>query len=179
MRASMTHTAPPAPAPVAGDAAERISPRVSAVRFSVTSVGVGVAFVVLDAVLNANPIAQSAYAVFAPLARDSVNTGAGILLDLAYGFAFTAIFLRLWTVLPGGGRLPKALSYSALVWFFRVLMNAAGQWVAFAIPGATVMYELTAGLLEMLLLGLLLSLLLGRSVDIAMSGSTSRNGRKG
>jgi hypothetical protein len=171
------------PVPVDEHTAEQISPRVSAVRFSVTSVAVGVAFVVLDAVLNANPIAQSAYAVFTPLARESVNASAGTLLDLAYGFALTAIFLRLWPALPGGTMLLKALSYSVLVWFFRVLMNVAGQWVTSAIPDVTVTYSLAAGLLEMLLLGSLLSLVLGHTVGPPRSGnnvtSTQRSGRTG
>jgi hypothetical protein len=67
-----------------------------------------------------------------------------------------AFFQSLHRALPGDNPLLKGLSYGLLVWFFRVVMNTAGQWIVFAIPGPTVAYSLIAGLVELLVLGALL-----------------------
>ena len=56
--------------------------------------------------------------------------------------------------------LVKGLSFGLLVWFFRVAMQAASQWMMFTIPVNTVLYSLTAGLTEMLVLGVLYGLTL-------------------
>jgi hypothetical protein len=58
----------------------------------------------------------------------------------------------------GGRPVLKGLSFGLLLWFLRVVMNAAGQWILFAIPEATLAYTLTAGLLEMLALGAIVGL---------------------
>ena len=47
-----------------------------------------------------------------------------------------------------------------LVWFFRVVMSAASQWVMFRVPGKAVLYSLVAGFGEMLILGVLYGLTL-------------------
>jgi hypothetical protein len=47
-----------------------------------------------------------------------------------------------------------AVSFGALAWFFRVLMNALSQWVMFELPVTTHLYAIAAGLLEMLALGM-------------------------
>ncbi len=130
-------------------------------RYVAASITVGVAFVVLDAVVNANPLAQQAYAVFAPIVRPGINVIPAIAIDLAYGFALSAVFVALYRGLPGGNRLLKGLSFGLLLWFLRVVMSAAGQWVMFTIPETTVTYTLASGLLEMLVLGVLLGLLSG------------------
>jgi hypothetical protein len=130
------------------------------VRFIVVSFAAGMLFGVMDGLLNSNPLAQRLYAVYKPIARPSVNVVAGIGIDLAYGFAMAGIFLLLYGSLPGQAGWMKGLSYGLLVWFFRVVMGVAGQWVMFAIPPATLAYSLVAGLLEMLLLGVLYGLTL-------------------
>jgi hypothetical protein len=128
-------------------------------RFVGASLGIGLAFAVLDGVVNANPLAQTAYAVFDPIARPGLNVVAGIVIDLAYGFVLCAIFWRFYPALPGATPLRKGISYALLVWFFRVVMNAAGQWMVLTIPGLTVAYTLAAGLLEMVVLGVLLAVI--------------------
>ena len=130
-------------------------------RFVGASIGIGVAFAVLDGVVNANPLAQTGCAVFDPIARPGINVVAGIAIDLAYGLALCAIFRRFYAALPGAAPLLKGMSYALLVWFFRVVMNAAGQWMVLTIPDLTVAYTLAAGLLEMVILGGLLALIAG------------------
>ncbi|MGA2327192.1 MAG: hypothetical protein ABSH05_13000 [Bryobacteraceae bacterium] len=80
-------------------------------------------------------------------------------MDLAYGFLMAALFLLLYPSLPGSAVL-KGVSFGLIVWFFRVVMAVAGQWVMFRIPGWTLLYVLVSGLLEMVLLGLLYGLTL-------------------
>ena len=136
------------------------STRPSAGRYVGVSLITGLAFAVLDGVLNGNPIAVAAYGVFSGIARPGINILAGLAIDAGYGFALAAIFLLLYPALPGYPGPLKGLSYALLVWFFRVVMNAAGQWVMFTIPLFTVAYGIVAGLFEMLLLGALLGFLL-------------------
>ncbi len=129
-------------------------------RYILVSLGGGILFGVLDAVINANPLAQSLLEVYRPIARTSVNAPAGIVIDLVYGFALAAIFLLLYPSLPGGAGWIKGLSFGALAWFLRTFMGAASQWVMFKVPGETLLYTLTAGAIELLLIGLLLGLAL-------------------
>jgi hypothetical protein len=42
---------------------------------------------------------------------------AGILMDLAYGFALAGLFVLLFDSLPGTGGLIKGLSFAAVLWF--------------------------------------------------------------
>jgi hypothetical protein len=120
----------------------------------------GILFGVLDMLINANPLAQRLHEFFKPIARTSVNAPAGMLIDLVYGFAMAGIFLLLYKSLPGGSGWIKGLSFGLLVWFFRVLMAVASQWMMFNIPLKTLGYSLLAGLGEMLLIGLVYGLTL-------------------
>ncbi len=130
------------------------------IRYVVVSIVGGILFGVLDAVLNANPLAQSLYRVYQPIARPSIDPVAGSLIDLVYGFVMAGVFLLLYTSLPGSTGLVKGLSFALLVWFFRVVMQVASQWMTFAVPGETLLYSLVAGLGEMLVLGVLYGLTL-------------------
>jgi len=56
----------------------------------------------------------------------------------------------------------KGLCFGLIAWFLRVLMYGLSNWVMFKIPAATLFYTLGAGLLEMLILGLLYGLVLHR-----------------
>ena len=111
----------------------------------------GVAFLVLDGLLNANPLAQQVYAVYRPMARSSVNAVGGSLLDIAYGQILVALFVRLRRCLPGQTGLVKGMSFGVMVWFLRVVMRVAGEWVMTTVPVPTHMYSLAAGLVQMLL----------------------------
>jgi hypothetical protein len=145
-------------------------------RYVIASLTVGVAFVLLDMLANANPLAEQAYAVFAPIVRPGIDIVPAIAIDLAYGFALSAIFLVLYPSLPGEGPFSKGLSFGLLVWFLRVVMSAAGQWVLFAIPLTTVTYTIASGLVEMLVLGALLGIVT-RSVNEDFRQTAASNSR--
>jgi len=130
------------------------------VRYIIVSAISGVLFGILDAVVNANPLAQRLNAVYKPIARASINPLAGTVIDLAYGFAMAGVFLLLYQSLPGEIGLIKGVSFALLAWFFRVVMSTASQWVMFSVPVKTLLYSLVTGLVEMLILGVLYGLTL-------------------
>ena len=130
------------------------------VRYVIVSIVSGVLFGVLDGVINANPLAQRLYQVYQPIAKTSFNPLAGILIDLVYGFVLAAVFLLLYKSLPGETGLVKGISFAVLVWFFRVVMYTASQWVMYNVPSEALLYSLVAGLGEMLVLGVLYGLTL-------------------
>jgi hypothetical protein len=120
----------------------------------------GILFGVLDGLINANPVAQRLHAVYKPIAKTSLNVVAGVVIDLAYGFILAAVFLLLYSSLPGEAGILKGLSFAILVWFFRVVMSAASTWMMYTVPARTLLYNLGAGLIEMLVLGILFGLTL-------------------
>ena len=128
--------------------------------YIIVSVIGGILFGVLDGVINANPLANRLYEVYKPIAKTSVNFVAGMLIDLAYGFILAAVFLLLYPSLPGAAGLVKGLSFALLVWFFRVVMSVASQWMMYKVPLKALLYTLLAGLAEMLILGILYGLAL-------------------
>jgi len=128
--------------------------------YIIISVISGILFGLLDGVINANPLAQRLYAVYRPIARTSIKPLAGIVIDLIFGFVMAGIFLLLYISLPGETGFVKGLSFAVLVWFFRVVMSAASQWVMFIMPVQTLLYSLVVGLGEMLILGALYGLTL-------------------
>jgi len=129
-------------------------------RYVIVSVVSGILFGVLDALVNANPMARRLYAVYDPIAKKSINPVAGLAIDLVYGFAMAGVFLVLCQSLPGGVGVVKGISFALVVWFFRVVMYVATQWMMFNVPVAALLYTLIAGLVEMLALGLLYGLAL-------------------
>lgn len=120
----------------------------------------GILFGILDAVINANPLARKLYEVYKPIAKSSLNPIAGFVIDLIFGFVMAGAFLLLYNSLPGGIGIIKGLSFAGLMWFFRVVMYVASQWMMFTVPGKTLLYSLVAGLAEMLILGVLYGLTL-------------------
>ena len=130
------------------------------VRYIIVSAISGVLFGILDAVVNANPLAQRLNAVYKTIARTSINPLAGTVIDLVYGFAMAGVFLLLYQSLPGEIGLVKGVSFALLAWFFRVVMSTASQWVMFSVPVKTLLYSLVTGLVEMLILGVLYGLTL-------------------
>lgn len=120
----------------------------------------GILFGILDGLINANPVAQRLYDVYKPISKTSLNIIAGTAIDLAYGFILAAIFLMLYTSLPGENGILKGLSFALLAWFFRVVMSVASTWIMFTVPARTLLYTLFAGLAEMLALGILYGLTL-------------------
>jgi hypothetical protein len=128
--------------------------------FIIISVISGILFGLLDGVINANPLAQRLFKVYSPIAKTSLNPILGIVIDLVFGFIMAGVFLLLYNSLPGATGLIKGLSFAVIVWFFRVVMNAASQWVMFIVPVQTLFYTIAAGLGEMIILGLLYGLTL-------------------
>ena len=128
--------------------------------YVLVSVVSGVLFGMLDGLINANPVARRLLAVYEPLAKKSVNFVAGILIDLVYGFVMAGAFLLLHASLPGASGLVKGLSFGLLTWFFRVVMGVASEWMTLNVPASTLLYRLTSGLGEMLVLGVLYGLTL-------------------
>ncbi len=129
-------------------------------RYILVSIGSGILFGVLDGFINANSLARRLYEVFKPIARTSINVPAGLAIDLVYGFALAGGFLLLEASLPGGSGWIQGLAYGGLVWFARVVMQVATQWMMFVIPAKALLYTLVTGLAEMLALGLLYGLVL-------------------
>ncbi len=125
------------------------------VRYVLVSLASGILFGVLDGLINANPLATRLYAVYKPIAKTALNVPAGILIDLAYGFALAGIFVVLYDSLPGGTGLLKGASFAGVAWFLRVAMSVASSWMMYKVPGRTLLYTLLAGLGEMLILGLI------------------------
>ncbi len=129
-------------------------------RYILVSIGSGILFGVMDGLINANPLARKWYEVYQPIMRTDINVAAGIVIDLVYGFAMAGIFLLLHESLPGQSGVIKGLSYGLLIWFFRVVMYTATHWMMFKVPAGTLLYGLGAGLIEMLVLGVLYGLTL-------------------
>ena len=124
-------------------------------RFIIVCIANGILFGILDGGINANPYAQKLFAVYAPIAKNSINVPAGIAIDLLYGFAMGVLFGMLYKSLPGSTGIVKGISFALILWFFRVFMSTVSSWMMFAIPVQTLSYVAIAGLVEMLILGIL------------------------
>jgi hypothetical protein len=134
------------------------------ITYIIVSIISGVLFGVLDGLINVNPLAQSLYEVYKPIAKTSINALAGITIDLIYGFVMAGVFLLLYQSLPGEVGLVKGVCFAMIIWFFRVVMYVASQWVMFNVPVNALLYTLVTGLGEMLILGILYGLTLKPSV---------------
>lgn len=131
-----------------------------ATTYIIVSITSGILFGVLDGLINANPLAVRLYEIYKPIARKSINLRAGILIDLLYGFLLSGIFLVLYPSLPGELGVVKGLSFALMVWFIRVVMSIASQWMMFVIPAKSLLYTAITGLGEMLVLSVLYGLTL-------------------
>jgi lysylphosphatidylglycerol synthetase-like protein (DUF2156 family) len=130
------------------------------ITYIIVSIISGVLFGGLDGLINVNPLAQSLYEVYKPVAKTSINALAGITIDLIYGFVMAGVFLLLYQSLPGEVGLVKGVCFAIIIWFFRVVMYVASQWVMFNVPVNALLYTLVTGLGEMLILGILYGLTL-------------------
>jgi len=122
--------------------------------------GAGALFLVLDGVLNANPLAQTLYTAYQPIARGSVNALAGSAVDLAYGVILAWLFVMLQPSLPGRTNLLKGVSFGLVVWFLRVVMRVAGEWIVTTVPVSAHAYTLASGLVQALLVAAFIGVLL-------------------
>lgn len=92
-----------------------------------------------------------------------MNMPVGVVIDIVFGFAMAAVFLLLVRCLPGHTGIVKGVSYALGLWFFRVVMSVASQWMTFQVPLSALAYTLAAGLVEMMILGLFYGALLSPS----------------
>ena len=129
-------------------------------RFLIVGLANGLLFGTLDGLINVNALARKLLEVYRPIARTAINIPAGILIDLAWGLVMGFVFLLLYGSWPGRTGLVKGLVFALIVWFFRVVMNAASTGMMFRVPMATLAYLVLAGLVEMLILGVVYGLFL-------------------
>jgi len=129
-------------------------------RYVIVSIASGILFGAMDGLINANPLAQELYEAYAPITKASIDAVSGIVIDLAYGFVMAGIFLLLYRSLAGKAGLMKGISYSLIIWFFRVVMYVASQWMTVNVPAIILAYALLTGFVEMLVIGILYGLML-------------------
>ncbi|MFW9877088.1 MAG: hypothetical protein ACFFG0_28695 [Candidatus Thorarchaeota archaeon] len=129
-------------------------------RYIIVSLINGILFGVMDGAINANPWAQKLFTVYKPIAKTSANIPAGIFIDLLYGFVMGAIFLLIYSSLPGKSGITKGIIFALIVWFLRVFMYAASNWMMFNVPLKTLSYILVTGLIEMTIIGIVYGIFL-------------------
>ena len=129
------------------------------VRIAAVGLSAGLIFATADALLNANPLAVRLYELYRPIARESVNAPLGLAFDMISGLVMGTRFVILAPALPGGS-LIKGIEFGLIAWFFRVAMQSASQLVMLRISGAAVVYGLSSGLAEMVVLGMFYGALL-------------------
>lgn len=129
-------------------------------RYILAAVLTGILFGIMDGLINGNPYAARLMECYQPIARQSINIPAGLVIDLIYGFIISGIYLLVMPVLPAEYGIIKGLTYGLGIWFFRVLMGALSSWMMFTIPGKTLVYILLTGLAEMLILGMVNGLII-------------------
>jgi len=95
----------------------------------------GILLGIMDGLINANPLARKLYEFYKPIAKTSVNITTGVIIDLIYGFVMAGMFLLLYQSLPGITGIVKGISFAFLVWFFRVVMYVATQWMTLNVSG--------------------------------------------
>lgn len=130
------------------------------IHFIISAVLTGLLFGILDGFINGNRYATRLMECYKPIAKQSINIPAGLLIDLIYGFAISGLYLLLLPILPADSGIVKGITIGVGMWFFRVLMNVLSSWMMFRIPCKTLIYILLTGLAEMILLGILNGLLL-------------------
>ncbi|NLG28275.1 MAG: hypothetical protein GX557_10215 [Chloroflexi bacterium] len=122
-------------------------------RYLIVGIVSGIVFGLLDGAINANSLGRRLNEVYQPIARPAINVPVGLVIDLAYGLALAGLFLLMHQCLPGSIGVVKGLCYALIVWFLRVAMGSVSHALMFRVPMQTTLYNLAAGLLEMLVLG--------------------------
>ena len=122
--------------------------------YLIASFAGGVIFVLLDFVINANPLAQRLNEPYKPIARKRMHLAAAIVIDVLSSFTMAGIFLLLRPAFPGSKIVAAGVFFGLMAWFFHVLMGSLSQWIMFELPLTTHLYSIAAGLVEMVALGL-------------------------
>jgi len=130
------------------------------VRYIIASILTGLLFGTMDGLIHGNKYAKRLLDCYNPIAKQSINVPAGMMIDLIYGFIISGIFIIILPALPTEIRIIKGLAYGAGIWFFRVLMGVISNWMMYKVPGKTLIYLLLTGLIEMLIIGILNGLII-------------------
>ena len=130
------------------------------IRFIITAVLTGLLFGIMDGLINGNPYAVKLLECYKPIAKQTINVPVGLVIDLLYGFVISGIYLIILPSLPTEIGIVKGLIHGLGMWFFRVLMGVISNWMMFNVPAKTLFYVLIAGLIEMVILGVLNGLIL-------------------
>jgi hypothetical protein len=128
--------------------------------YIIVSVGSGLLLVVLDAVLNANPLALRLYSTYSAIARISIPIIRSILIDIAFGFLLAGFYLILYRAMPVQPGIARAIAFGFLVWVLRSLMNTLSHWTMYNVPAYTHLYALFTGLIQSLAVSLFYGLTL-------------------
>jgi hypothetical protein len=112
------------------------------------SLGSGILLALLDAVLIANPLAQSLYSLYGPISRRSILLVRGCLINIGIGFLLAGFYLILYRAMPVPPGVTRAISFGFLVWVLRTLMSTLSHWAMFDVPNRTLLYHLGAGFLQ-------------------------------
>jgi hypothetical protein len=129
-------------------------------RFTLAAVTSGLLFGTLDGLINGNSYAVKLMECYKPIAKENINIPIGVVIDLLYGFIISAIFLIILPALPTDIGVVKGLTYGLGMWFFRVVMGTISNWMMFKVPGKTLFYVLIAGLVEMVIIGIINGLII-------------------
>ncbi|MFZ5941846.1 MAG: hypothetical protein ACOYXB_14850 [Bacteroidota bacterium] len=136
-------------------------------RYVITAVITGLFFGILDGMIYGNPFAKGMLEAYKPISRKSVHFPAGLLTDLLSGFVISYLFIIIMPVLPTGSGVIQGMLYGLILWYFRIFMGVASDWMRFTIPLKTHLYILLTGLIEMILLGITNGLLLSDKISIS------------
>jgi hypothetical protein len=132
------------------------------IRFIIAAFVTGLLFGTMDGLINGNPYAVKLMECYKPIAKQTINIPAGLLIDLFYGFVISGTYFIIMPVLPTDIGIIKGMTFGLGMWFFRVLMNVISSWMMLNIPGKTLIYILLTGLVEMIILGILNGLIIKR-----------------
>jgi|GEM_PF-467382 len=120
---------------------------------------VGVVFIILDALINANPLGIKALEFYTSIMRDGILMPVGIVSDLVSGFVITFFFALFYKSLPSSSGIVKGIIFGLILGYLRVVMNVAAHFTMFKMPLGSMFYALGSGIVEMVVLGFLAGLL--------------------
>ncbi len=129
--------------------------------YIIVSIISGILFGIMDGLINANPIAnksvQSLQGHCENLDQFCGRNDSSTWRMGSFWPPYSCFYIQACRAKSG---LLKGISFAVMVWFFRVVMSVASQWMMYKVPGKALLYTLLAGLGEMLILGILYGLAL-------------------
>lgn len=120
---------------------------------------IGIAFGILDWIVYANPMVKNLKNIYEPVSRGLIHVTANFFIDIIYGIILCVFYLLLYNSLPGYG-IVKGLIYGILMWFLRIAILTFTQWMVYTTSIGAIIYMVFAGLIEMIIIGVLIGLLI-------------------